>query len=45
MFFYQPTLDTLGLKKTLALNELLAGNKRENILLKLGHYILFSCIK
>ena len=43
-FTYQPTLDTLELKKANALIILLAGNQREYILLKLTYYVLLSYI-
>ena len=42
-FVYQPTLDTLELKKKV-LNMFLVGNKSEYIILNLSHYILLSYI-
>ena len=44
MMGYQPTLDTLELKKTEALFMFLNGNQKEYITLNLSHYILLSCI-
>ena len=41
-FCYQPTLDTLKLKKTKVLIIFLDGNQRENIILNLSYYILHS---
>ena len=44
MFVYQPTLDTLELKKTKGLIMFLAGNQRGYIFLNLNQYILLSYI-
>ena len=44
-FVYQPTLDTLELKKkTKVLIMFLVGNQMDHIILNLSHYILLSCI-
>ena len=43
-FVYQPTLDTLELKKTKVLIMFLVGNQMEYIILNLSHYILLSYI-
>ena len=44
MFGYQPTVDSLELKKTKLLIMFLAKNERVYILPNLSNYILFSCI-
>ena len=44
MFIYQPTFDTLKLKKDKVLIMFLVGNQRKYILLNLSHYILLSYI-
>ena len=44
MFGYQPTVDSLELKKTKLLIMFLAKNEREYILPNLSNYILFCCI-
>ena len=43
-FAYQPTLDTLELKKAKVLIKFLVGKQRYYILLNLSHYILLSYI-
>ena len=43
-FFYQPTLDTLGLKKIKVLILFLSGNQKGYLILNLRHYMLLSCI-
>ena len=44
-FVYQPTLDTLELKKkTKVLIMFLVGNQMDHIILNLSHYILLSCM-
>ena len=44
IFVYQPTLDTLELKKTKVLIIFLVGNQREYLILNLSHYVIPSCI-
>ena len=44
-FVYQPTLDTLELKKTKVLIMFLVGNQMEDIILDFSHYILLSYIE
>ena len=47
MFVYQPTLDTLELKKDIDTKVqimLLVGSQVEHIILNLSHYILLSYI-
>ena len=41
-FVYQPTLDTLGLKKDKGTDLFLVENQREYLILNLSHYILLS---
>ena len=43
-FVYQPTRDTLELKKTKLLIVYLAGSKRKCIVLNLIHCVLLSCV-
>ena len=43
-FVYQPTLNTLELKKTKVLIMFLVGYQMEYIILNLSHYILLSYI-
>ena len=43
-FAYQPTLDTLELKRIKVLILFLAGNQKECLILNLRHYILLSSI-
>ena len=43
-FFYQPTLDTLELKKIKVRIMFLVGNEMEYIILNLSHYVLLSYI-
>ena len=44
MFVYQPTRETLELKKTKVLIMFLVENQREYIILTLSHYTLLSHI-
>ena len=44
MFVYQPTLQTLELKKKKVMTMFLAGNQREYIIINLSHYMLLSYI-
>ena len=41
-FVYQPTLDTLELKKDKGTDYVLIGNQMEYLILNLSHYILLS---
>ena len=44
MFVYQPTLDTLELTKDKSTDYIFIWNKKEYIILNLGHFILLSYI-